>query len=1402
MESGGYDPSDRFIAPDFKRRQLLFDSFSKLQQKSLNDSSSSSSSSAPLGGSGAQSAAAASQQAASSSAASKLSVSTGSSALASDSSSSSVAESLLVSDGGRGTLLYGWGAGYHGQLGLNTARKKCRLQPSCIDFHEPVQMVACGGFHTAVLTDDGRVFTWGDGRLGQLGNLARKHNMHSTPRLVDYLVTYKITVAFLACGQYHTAAVSNTGRLFTWGSGKWGQLGHGVRQDERFPRKVESEKALGSFVRVACGDRHTAVLNDAGGIITFGNGQHGQLGHGNGLDCLKPTLLTAGELAGQRVVALDCGATTTAAVTETGQLYLWGFGESLHPKGVSNVLESPRQVRMRESVKQVACGLGHVLVLTDAGDVFAFGVAQMGQIGHGTKNSVRKPRLILRSKEIYQIAAGRYHSMAVSSYGVVFSWGCSESGQTGVNLNLENEMLPRIIDSLLPNVVGHISCGEHHSLAVTSIPHAAVSSDVSNWRLIEDSELQMKRGMLRETPNGLKSRHILAIEQERKGIIQQLADSIRREREEKQRSAADKIGLIHGTEQLMQAISRQAARKQQLLHSQQQQQQLTSAAVQALSEHGLAEAAEERSHEAGDGMTVAAIRQIEATALRLATSGAVSMQADGAAEWLEDDEEEEEIAAKRRRAKRLQQLMDIKSSPPSQSASRARSPARSPPNASPREHRAAGEKEPAAASGAEEEKEAQVSFDTAADPSRPISSVMTSRVRFPPVHRPQSASGGAAEQSGSGTALLAASSSAASSLPSSAGAAASGEVGFAPLAPRISFIEQTTRTLSRVKSFMSNTVIPAEGNYLQDLIRVKKQYNALKAERERLERQHRLIAHELSLCAPNAEEALSAVVQAEQLRQLNMKLVTLNTRLMEAEENKKNYELYIIRMKEEDLQLGKQIDHLRSICAEYTRLLAKLEKMNRRVGQQRVEVVDETHRFVQDVQSFISFADSVVKDYRRVLNASYKQSCYQEQLLHQRAERQEGRRRERIEQLKQGMAALGQQQSEVKEEIDSWEEKVEYYEKRFRKVAAATGLTRAEQIISKFYFNDDITQDLRREIAGKERQLTELQQVTSALHAQLNESKQTLSVSKWKDVSEAEERSAEARLQHSRQSEESDKWSHRLTQVLEGMMQLGQKVGLAVGASQADDEDAAADEGVAEAEAKQQQQEEEEEQREAEQKAAEEEEDEDEDEAATEAELQAADAQMLKVTPPSTHGAGQEEEDDGSDVEVVDVTRLMEEVAIATAANIAALSQPATALDTASPEALAALSPIRHRAVLPRHPALGRHGSVSAAPASSSLGLSDAAVRRVERQLVRVVSQLVTGVKAAREESRARASRRAALASAQAEKEELAVRTEALQAMLTNPRQNIWTSVHQGVEERMLDEQDINNVKQVTGIKD
>merc|ERR1712179_751893 len=103
-----------------------------------------------------------------------------------------------------------------------------------------------------------------------------------------------------------------------------------------------------------------------------------------------------------------------------------------------------------------------------------------------------------------------------------------------------------------------------------------------------------------------------------------------------------------------------------------------------------------------------------------------------------------------------------------------------------------------------------------------------------------------------------------------------------------------------------------------------------------------------------------------------MKLVTLNTRLGEAEENKKNYELYIIRMKEEDVQLSKQIDHLRQLVTEYDRLLTKMERMNTKVESQKTDLEQEIERFHEDIEGFAEFAELQLRKYKGIVDSNVK----------------------------------------------------------------------------------------------------------------------------------------------------------------------------------------------------------------------------------------------------------------------------------------------------------------------------------------------------------------------------------------------------------------------------------------------
>lgn len=106
--------------------------------------------------------------------------------------------------------MYTWGRGEDGQLGLGDTSDQ--YHPILVEALQDRQIVqiSCGSGHTVVLTDDGKVYTWGRGDDGRLGH--GDNGWKFAPRLVEHLEDKE--VCQVTCGSYHTAAV--TGLMQVW----------------------------------------------------------------------------------------------------------------------------------------------------------------------------------------------------------------------------------------------------------------------------------------------------------------------------------------------------------------------------------------------------------------------------------------------------------------------------------------------------------------------------------------------------------------------------------------------------------------------------------------------------------------------------------------------------------------------------------------------------------------------------------------------------------------------------------------------------------------------------------------------------------------------------------------------------------------------------------------------------------------------------------------------------------------------------------------------------------------------------------------------------------------------------------------------------------------------------------
>ena len=127
--------------------------------------------------------------------------------------------------------------GHFGRLGHGGLGTQNELLPRLVEALAGNKVIgaSAGGHHTTVWTDTGELFAFGWGQFGQLGHGG--HTNELVPRLVKALVGKKVVGA--SPGFSHTVVSTEDGDIFTFGGGLYGQLGHGGKQQEQVPRLVE-----------------------------------------------------------------------------------------------------------------------------------------------------------------------------------------------------------------------------------------------------------------------------------------------------------------------------------------------------------------------------------------------------------------------------------------------------------------------------------------------------------------------------------------------------------------------------------------------------------------------------------------------------------------------------------------------------------------------------------------------------------------------------------------------------------------------------------------------------------------------------------------------------------------------------------------------------------------------------------------------------------------------------------------------------------------------------------------------------------------------------------------------------------------------------------------------------------
>ncbi|KHJ41341.1 regulator of condensation [Trichuris suis] len=168
------------------------------------------------------------------------------------------------------------------------------------------------------------------------------------------------------------------------------------------------------IVRVLGGYAFVMLLDSAGRVYSFGCGTRGELGHGSLESRTEPSVLHYFDST--TIVDIAVGGWHTLALTDAGTVYAWGWNESgqLGLNQKEKVVDTPVAVPIPEEYRAVAiaCGGRHSLILAEGNNLFAFGWNDYGQLDFNSSLVKRASndhdciRLIMSDRKVLLLRAG------------------------------------------------------------------------------------------------------------------------------------------------------------------------------------------------------------------------------------------------------------------------------------------------------------------------------------------------------------------------------------------------------------------------------------------------------------------------------------------------------------------------------------------------------------------------------------------------------------------------------------------------------------------------------------------------------------------------------------------------------------------------------------------------------------------------------------------------------------------------------------------------------------------------------------------------------------------------------------------------------------------------------------
>jgi alpha-tubulin suppressor-like RCC1 family protein len=263
----------------------------------------------------------------------------------------------------------------------------------------------------------------------------------------------KIFYVFQDYPSFNVLIVTKDDKTFALGKNSFNQLGFGHAE---VVNKIQIVKELcgKQIIDFANGLEHCIARNSSGKVYCWGLNDRGLLGIGfQDLRIYKPILNHY--LNNEFVIDISCGGHHSLVLTNCGEVYAWGYRGQIG-NGWNEWKEwyqlKPNKVKgfKNERVVMISCGRWHSMALTECGHVYSWGWNNCGQLGIGNTVDSNEPKFVAVIDDnkcnvfIEKISCGRFHSLLLSSDGNIYAFGSNEFGELG-NQKEENELSPHRI---------------------------------------------------------------------------------------------------------------------------------------------------------------------------------------------------------------------------------------------------------------------------------------------------------------------------------------------------------------------------------------------------------------------------------------------------------------------------------------------------------------------------------------------------------------------------------------------------------------------------------------------------------------------------------------------------------------------------------------------------------------------------------------------------------------------------------------------------------------------------------------------------------------------------------------------------------------------------------------------